>query len=162
MQSWQQQQAEQQAAHAAGDKASGAARSPLSDQALDALAEMAALSWSVKQHYGSQVKLARQTARAEWQLTGRSLMLAAALVVCFGAGVVLLWGSLLLALGYTVWLASASLLLTGTALLLLQCILLWWCWRSLSYVVSQAGFSKTWQQVRRLLVLSKRQQNHVD
>lgn len=157
-----QQQAERQSAHAPEQQTAGKARSPLSDQALDALAEMAALSWSVKQHYGSQVKLARQTARAEWQLTGRSLMLASALVVCFGAGVVLLWGSLLLALGYAVWLLSASLLLTGTALLLLQCILLWWCWRSLSYVVSQAGFSKTWQQLRRLVILSKRQQNHVD
>lgn len=157
-----QQQAEQHSANAPGQQASGKARSPISDQALDALAEMAALSWSVKQHYGSQVKLARQTARAEWQLTGRSLMLASALVVCFGAGAVLLWGSVLLALGYMMWLASASLLFTATALLLLQSILLWWCWRSLSYVVSQAGFSKTWQQLRRLLILAKKDSPDAD
>nr|WP_320127156.1 hypothetical protein [uncultured Shewanella sp.] len=108
------------------------------------------LGSSVKQAYINQLNLAGKIATAEWQLTGRSLIIAAALVVCFGTGITLFWGSILLLLGYMLFQLSGSLLITASALVVLQFVLLIWCWRSLSYVLSQAGFSKTWQQLRLL------------
>lgn len=121
------------------------------EQAIEQLAQIAALSSSVKQAYISQLKLAGKIATAEWQLTGRSLLIAAALVVCFGAGIILFWGSSLLLLGYLLFQLSSSLLITVTALVMLQFVLLLWCWRSLGYILSQAGFSNTWRQLRLLL-----------
>ena len=138
-----------QHAESTGQPAS-AAQNKVVDQAIDQLAEIAALSSSVKQAYINQLNLAGKIATAEWQLTGRSLIIAAALVVCFGTGITLFWGSILLLLGYMLFQLSGSLLITASALVVLQFVLLIWCWRSLSYVLSQAGFSKTWQQLRLL------------
>lgn len=124
--------------------------SGITEQTLDKLSELAALSWSVSSIYSEQVKLTGQTAKAEWQLSGRSLTIAAALLVCFGAGLILLWSSILLLLGYGLWQLTASLPVTVAAMLLLQFGLLIWCWRSLSFVLSQIGFSQTLQQLRRV------------
>ncbi|MDR6981552.1 hypothetical protein J2X32_000160 [Rheinheimera pacifica] len=137
-------------------------KKPVVEEALDQLAEMAALSWSVKQRYLGQVKLAGQTAKAEWQLTGRSLTVAAALVVCFGAGMILLWGTILLLLGAVLMHFTASLPITAAALLLLQFGVLFWCWRSLGYVLSQAGFSNTCLQLRRLLFSTQEESKDAD
>ncbi len=123
---------------------------PLKAQAFDQLTRLAALGWSVTELYAAQLKLAGNTARAEWQLSGRSLVIAAALLVCFGAGVILLWASTLTLLGVVLWQLSQSPAVTAAVLLLLQAALLWWCWRSLSYVLSQVGFTQSWRQLRRL------------
>lgn len=128
------------------------------DQALDQLAQIAALSSSVKQAYVNQLKLTGQIATAEWHLTGRSLTIAATLVVCFGAGMILLWGGILVLMGYVIFQLSGSLIVSALALILVQVMLLLWCWRSLGYVLSQAGFSNTWQQLR-LLFLSPPQEH---
>jgi hypothetical protein len=135
---------------------------PLAEQTLDQLAEMAALSLSVKQRYIGQVKLAGKTAKAEWQLTARSLTVAAALVVCFGAGMILLWGSILLLLGYMLLQLTSSVFITAAALLLLQFALLFWCWRSLGHVLLQVGFAHTWQQIRRLFFAAEEEGNNAD
>lgn len=132
-----------------------AALSQSAEQALDQLAHLAALGHSVKQAYVSQLKLTEQIATAEWQLSGRSLTIAAALVVCFGAGLILLWGSILLVLGYLLFQLSSSLLITAAALVLLQFALLLWCWKSLGYVLSQVGFSNTLKQLRLLFFAAK-------
>lgn len=68
--------------------------------------------------------LVEKIASAEWQLTGRSLIIAAALVVCFGAGIILFWGSILLVLGYLLFQLSHSVLITASTLVILQFILL--------------------------------------
>jgi hypothetical protein len=122
----------------------------MAGQALDQLTELAAISWSVSETYGEQIKLTGELAKTEWQLSGRSLVVAAALTVCFGAGLMLLWSGVLLVLGYLLFQLTASLALTAGALFLLQLSLLLWCWRSLNYVLTQIGFSQTWQQVKRL------------
>lgn len=132
-----------------------AALSQSAEQALDQLAHLAALGHSVRQAYVSQLKLTEQIATAEWQLSGRSLTIAAALVVCFGAGLILLWGSILLVLGYLLFQLSSSLLITAAALVLLQFALLLWCWKSLGYVLSQVGFSNTLKQLRLLFFAAK-------
>jgi hypothetical protein len=119
--------------------------------ALDQLTELAALSWSVTTGYTEQIKLTGQTAKAEWRLSGRSLAIAVVLLVFFGAGSILLWGSILLLLGYILAQATASVAITATAMLLLQFAMLCWCWRSLKYVLTQVGFSQTWQQLQRVL-----------
>lgn len=139
-----------------------AALTKSAEQAVDQLAEIAALGNSVKQAYVSQLKLTGQIATAEWQLTGRSLTIAAALVVCFGAGLILLWGSTLLLLGYLIFQLSSSVWITATALLLLQFALLFWCWRSLGYVLSQAGFSNTWRQLQMLLFTPPQEHKDAD
>lgn len=141
-----------------GQTASAAAQHKVIDQAMEQLAEIAVLSSSVKQAYLEQLKLAGKIATAEWQLTGRSLIIAAALVVCFGTGITLFWGSILLLLGYMLFQLSGSLLASVIALVVLQFVLLLWCWRSLGYVLSQTGFSKTWQQLQ--LLLSTRESEH--
>jgi len=121
-------------------------------KATEQITEMAALSWSVSERYAEQIKLSGQTAKAELKLTGRSLTIAAGLIVCLGAGLILLWFSLLLALGYLIFHYSGSLLLSSSVLLLMQCAVLYWCWRSLDYVLSQVGFAETWRQLKRLLL----------
>jgi hypothetical protein len=128
-----------------------ASYSNIAGQTLEQLTELAALSWSVSSLYVEQIKLTGQTAKAELQLSGRSLAIAAALVVCFGVGLILLWSGMLLLLGYVILQLTASLSLTVLVMLLLQVSLLFWCWRSLSYVLSQVGFNETWQQLRRVL-----------
>ena len=120
--------------------------------AVDQITEMAALSWSVSERYAEQIKLSGQTAKAELKLTGRSLTVAAGLIVCLGAGMVLLWFSLLLALGYVIFHFSGSVLLSSAVLMVLQLAVLYWCWRSLDYVLSQVGFGETWRQLKRLLL----------
>jgi len=137
-----------------------AALSQSAEQALDQLAHLAALGHSVKQAYVSQLKLTGQIATAEWQLSGRSLTIAAALVVCFGAGLILLWGSILLVLGYLLFQLSSSLLITAAALVLLQFALLLWCWKSLGYVLSQVGFSNTLKQLRLLFFAAKQEDSN--
>ena len=139
-----------------------AALSQSAEQALDQLAHLAALGNSVKQAYADQLKLTGQIAKAEWQLSGRSLTIAAALVVCFGAGLILLWGSILLLLGYLLFQLSSSVLITAAALVLLQFGLLFWCWRSLGYVLSQVGFSNTLQQLRLLFFADKAEDKNAD
>ena len=138
-------------AQAPGAAQQPAATKPLTEQTLDQLTELAALGWAVSEHYTAQLSLTKQMAKAEWQLTGRSLFIAAGLMVCFGAGLILLWGTLLSLLGYILLQVTGSVLVAAIALLLLQVALLWWCWRSLGYVLSQVGFSKTWRQLRRVL-----------
>ncbi len=131
------------------------------ERTLAHLTEIVALSGSAKQLYVAQVKLTGELAKAEWQLTERSLAMAAILMVCFGAGIIFLWGTLLLLLGAVLTQLGNSLAVTTTVLLLLQLALLFWCWRSLSYVLSQIGFAKTRQQLRRLF-LTKPEQNDVN
>lgn len=126
-------------------------QSTMAGKALDQLTELAALSWSVSENYSDQFKLTGQTAKAEWQLSGRSLIIAAGLVVCLGVGVILLWGSVLLLFGYVLLQATQSMPITAATLLLLQCVMLFWCWRSLKYVLTQVGFNETWQQLRRVV-----------
>ncbi|MBU1620066.1 MAG: hypothetical protein KJ556_18755 [Gammaproteobacteria bacterium] len=139
-----------------------AALTKSAEQALDQLAEIAALGNSVRQAYARQLTLTGQIATAEWQLTGRSLTIAAALVLCFGAGMILLWGSILAVLGYVLFQLSSSVAITATALLLLQFALLFWCWRSLAYVLSQAGFSNTWRQLQLLLFRPQKEDTNAD
>jgi len=139
-----------------------AALTKSTEQALAQLAELAALGNSVKQAYASQLKLTGQIATAEWQLTGRSLTIAAALVVCFGAGMILLWGSILAVLGYLLFQLSGSVAMTASALLLLQFAVLFWCWRSLTYALSQAGFSNTWRQLQWLLFRPQKEDTNAD
>ena len=126
--------------------AQSAAPQPLTEQ----LTELAALGWSVSELYVAQLKLAANTAKAEWQLSGRSLVIAAALLVCFGAGIILLWATTLVLLGVMLWQLSQSVIVTAGALLLLQGGVLLWCWRSLNYVLSQVGFRQSWRALRQL------------
>lgn len=142
------------------EQPASAAMSQNTEQVLEQLAQLAALAQSVRQAYSAQLKLTGQIATAEWQLTGRSLTLAAALVVCFGAGLILLWGSLLIVLGYLLFQVCGSVLITAAALVLLQAGLLLWCWRSLGYVLSQAGFANTLQQIRLLFFAAKTEDNN--
>lgn len=123
----------------------------MAEQAYEQLTELAAISWSVSANYTEQIKLTGQTANAEWQLSSRSLVIAAALIVFFGAGLILLWGSILLLVGYLLFQATMSLPITAAALLLLQFAGLLWCWRSLGYVLKQVGFKQTWRHIRRML-----------
>ena len=139
-----------------------AALSQKADQALDQLTHLAALAQSVRQAYSSQLKLTGQIATAEWQLTGRSLTMAAALVVCFGAGLILLWGSILVVLGYLLFQLSGSVVITAVALVLLQSGLLVWCWRSLGFLLSQAGFANTLQQLRLLFFATAAERKNAD
>jgi len=120
--------------------------------AVDQITEMAALSWSVSERYAEQIKLSGLTAKAELKLTGRSLTIAAGLIVCLGAGLILLWFSLLLVLGFLIFHFSGSLMLSGAILLVMQFAVLYWCWRSLDYVLSQVGFGETWRQLKRVLL----------
>lgn len=129
---------------------------------VDDITALAALGWSVSELYVAQLKLAGKTAKAEWQLSGRSLLIAAALLVCFGAGVVLLWAGCLTILGILLWQTSQSLTVTAATLIILQLILLWWCWRSLAYVLTQVGFTQSWRQLRRLLGRSAQAESNQD
>lgn len=83
-------------------------------------------------------------------------------MVCFGAGMILLWGSILLVLGYLLFQLSNSVIITAAALVLLQFALLLWCWRSLSYVLSQVGFAKTLQQLGLLFFAAKAEDKNAD
>lgn len=151
-------------AQAPDTAATSAAEKPLTEQAFDQLTELAALGWSVGGHYRRQFKSTAQLAKAEWHLSGRSLAVAAALIVCLATGLFLLCCSVLLLLGYALFQAISSVAITAAALLLLQFALLYWCWRSLAYVLSQVGFSATWQQLRRLLLAKQpsAKDNHGD
>lgn len=144
-----------QTADPATPAATPGAQNRLLHDALEQLTELTALSQSAATRYAEQVKLSGQMAKAELRLTGRSLTVAAGLIVCLGAGLVLLWGSVLLGLGYLVFQFSGSLAITATTLLLLQFAVLYWCWRSLDYVLSQVGFSQTWRQLKRLLLATE-------
>ncbi|MEH8016150.1 hypothetical protein MN202_02790 [Rheinheimera muenzenbergensis] len=119
----------------------------IGEQTWDQLTELAAISWCISSNYTQQIKLTADTAQAELSLSARSITVAAGLVVCFAAGLILLWGSMLLVIGYVVFQVTGTALITASVLLLLQCLLLFWCWRSLRYVLSQVGFSHTWQQL---------------
>lgn len=141
---------------------SQADQKPDQQQALAQLAQLAALGQSVQQAYEAQLKLTGQLARAEWHLTERSLTLAAALVVCFGAGLILLWGSILTLVGYLLFQLSSSLLVTALALVLLQCGLLICCWRSLGYLLSQVGFANTLKQLKTLVSSAKAGNKNAD
>lgn len=131
-------------------------------QTFGQLAEIMALSGSVKERYITQVKLTGQMAKAEWQLTARSLLIAAVLLVCFGVGVILIWAGMLFLLGVMVMQLSGSVAVTAISLLMLQFALLFWCWRSLSDVLTQAGFTKTWQLLQRIFSTSPEGSSHVD
>ncbi|MEH8020168.1 MULTISPECIES: hypothetical protein [Rheinheimera] len=134
----------------------------MAEQAFEQLTELAAISWSVTANYTEQVKLTGQTANAEWQLSSRSLVIAAALIVFFGAGLILLWGSILLLLGYLLFQATMSLAITAVALFVLQFGALLWCWRSLAYVLKQVGFKQTWRHIRRMLRVKDKDPGHAD
>ncbi|MEO3680376.1 hypothetical protein [Rheinheimera fenheensis] len=131
-------------------------------KALDDITALAALGWSVAELYVAQLKLAGKTAKAEWQLTGRSLLIGAALLVCFGAGVILLWAGTLTLLGMLLWQVSQSITVTAATLIILQLALLWWCWHSLAYVLTQVGFTQSWRQLRRIFVRSARAKSNKD
>lgn len=122
----------------------------IAGQTLDQLTELAAISWSISENYAEQIKLTGQLAEAEWQLSGRSVAVAAVLAVCFAVGLTLLWSGLMLILAYLLLQFTASVMATAAVLLLLQMALVFWCWRSLHYVLSQVGFGQTWQQIKRL------------
>lgn len=132
------------------NQTTGAAAPGIAERTLDQLTEMAALSWSVSANYAQQVKLTGQLAKAEWQLSGRSAVLAVVLALCFGAGLIVLWIGVLLLLGYLLMQFTASVALTASALMLLQLLTVMWCWRSLHYALSQIGFVQTWLQLQRL------------
>jgi hypothetical protein len=139
-----------------------AALSQKADQVLEQLANLAALAHTAKQVYVNQLQLTGQIALAEWQLTSRSLTIAAALVVCFGAGLILLWGSILTLTGYLLFQLSSSVLVTTVALVLLQFGLLFWCWRSLGYLLSQVGFANTLKQLKTLVSSAKAGNKNAD
>lgn len=129
--------------------AKSAAPSAVND-ALDKVAEIAALSGSVAGHYQQQAGMVQQQAKAEWALSLRSLTIAAAIMVCFGAGVVMLWGSILALSGVLLLQVVDSIAITIGCLLLLQVLALAWCWRSMRYLFKQVGFEQTLAQLRQL------------
>lgn len=134
----------------------------MAEQAMDQLAEMAALGDAVKNAYAEQFTLVGKIAAAEWQLTGRSLIIAAALVACLGVGMILLWGSILFLLGYLLFLLSDSVWIALSVLVLLQVALLLWCCRSLGYVLSQTGFSRTLRQLRQIFNFPIQENQHAN
>ena len=63
----------QQTSEAAAEQAAeqqAAVKKPMAEQALDQLSELAALSWSVSEHYTEQLKLTGKTAKAELYFSG--------------------------------------------------------------------------------------------
>lgn len=125
-----------------------AATEPLPQQVLAQLTEIAALLSLTAEQYQQQAKLTRQTAHAELALSRRSLIIAMALLVALGAGVVMLWGSLLVFAGYALLQATDSVPLTAALLVILQLAALYWCWRNVRYLLKQVGFSHTIAQLK--------------
>ncbi|CAM3767820.1 phage holin family protein [Rheinheimera salexigens] len=119
----------------------------LLDNTLDDIAEIAALASSVAQQYKVQTDLVKQQAKAEWALSVRSLTIAAAILVCFGAGVVMLWGSVLTLIGVVLFQLFNSLIASVVILLVLQILALIWCWRSMRYLLKQVGLKRTLLQI---------------
>lgn len=142
-----QQTAEQLDAKAANTASQSTATSVL-DNTLDDLAEIAALAGSVAQQYKQQTDLVKQQAQAEWALSVRSLTIAAAIWVCFGAGVIMLWASVLTLIGLVLLPLLNSMLATIAILLGLQILALIWCWRSMHYLLKQVGMKQTLIQLR--------------
>jgi hypothetical protein len=139
-------------APAQAPRSNGFAPQPTSiaGQTWDQLTELAAISWSISENYAEQIKLTGQLAKAEWRLSERSVIVAAVLALCFAIGLTLLWSGGMLLLAYLLLQFSASVMATAAVLLLVQIGLVFWCWRSLLYVLSQIGFNQTWQQFKRL------------
>ena len=135
---------------AAAQPQSKAAKPSAVNDAIDKVAEIAALSGSVAGHYQQQAGLVQQQAQAEWALSLRSLTIAAAIMVCFGAGVVMLWGSILALSGVLLLQLVDSIAVTIGCLLLLQVLALAWCWRSMRYLFKQVGFVQTLAQLRQV------------
>jgi hypothetical protein len=142
-----QQTAEQKDATAANTANQSQAASIL-DNTLDDIAEIAALAGSVAQQYKQQTALVKQQAQAEWALSLRSLTLAAAILVCFGAGVIMLWASVLILIGLVLLPLLNSITVTIAILLGLQILVLIWCWRSMRYLLKQVGLRQTLIQLR--------------
>lgn len=112
------------------------------------LTEIAALLSLTAKQYQQQAELTRQTAHAELALSRRSLILAMALLVALGAGVVMLWGSVLVFVSYLLLQATASVALTAALMFLVQLAALYWCWRNVRYLLKQVGFSHTMAQIK--------------
>jgi hypothetical protein len=127
-----------------------AAAEPLPEKVLAQLTEIAALLSLSVEHYKQQAQQAKQTAHAEMALSRRSLIVASALLVALGAGVVMLWGSLLAFAGYLLWQLTASVPLTAALLFSLQLAALYWCWHNVRYLLKQVGFKHTLAQVKGL------------
>ncbi len=125
-----------------------AAAESLPEQVMAQLTEIAALLSLTAEQYQQQVKLTRQTAHAEMALSRRSLIIAAALLVALGAGVVMLWGTLLVFISYLLLQATTSVPLTAALMFLVQVAALYWCWRNVRYLLKQVSFSQTLTQIK--------------
>tara|TARA_R110002126_G_scaffold16527_20_gene66044 strand:+ start:664 stop:1131 length:468 start_codon:yes stop_codon:yes gene_type:complete len=127
---------------------------PLQEKVVAQLSEIAALlSLSVEQ-YQQQMRLTRQTARAEMALSRRSMMVVAALLVAITGAAIILWATLLVFAGYWLMHATNSVPLTASILIVVQLAVLYWCWRSVRYVLAQVGFSHTLAQLKDMFRLS--------
>lgn len=115
--------------------------------ALDNLAELSALVHLLKKQYRQQVNITQQTALAEWQLSWRSIKLSLALTGAAAVLGIVLWASIIALAGYAVFAATASIAVTAGVLIVLQIILLLWCWRSAKYLQQHIGFGHTKQQL---------------
>lgn len=131
-----------------------AATEPLPEKVMAQLTEIAALLSLTAEQYKQQTELTRQTANAEMALSRRSLMLAAGLLVAVGAGVVMLWGSVLAFAGYMLYQATLSVPLTAALLFVVQLAVLYWCLRNMRYSLKQVGFSNTMSQIKAILRFS--------
>ncbi|WNO61601.1 hypothetical protein [Rheinheimera sp. MMS21-TC3] len=120
------------------------------EKTLDDIAEIAALASSVAQQYKVQTDLVKQQAKAEWVLSVRSLTLATAILVCFGAGLIMLWGSILALIGMAMFQLLNSVLAAVAILIVLQVLALIWCWRSMRYLFKQVGLKQTLNQLSQL------------
>ncbi|KKO47143.1 hypothetical protein WG68_00350 [Arsukibacterium ikkense] len=127
-----------------------ASNEPLPEKVMAQLTEIAALLSLTAERYQQQAQLTRQTAQAEMALSRRSLIIAAALLVALGAGVVMLWGMLLVFAGYLLLQTLGSVPVTVAILFGLQLAALYWCWRNIRYLLKQVGFSHTLAQVKAL------------
>jgi hypothetical protein len=130
------------------------AAEPLPEKVLAQLTEIAALLSLSVEHYQHQAQQAKQTAQAEMALSRRSLIVASALLLALGAGVIMLWGSLLVFAGYLLWQATESVPITAALLFILQLGALYWCWRNVRYLLKQVGFKHTLAQVKGLFRFS--------
>lgn len=130
------------------------------EKTLDDIAEIAALASSVAQQYKLQTNLVKQQAKAEWALSVRSLTLATAILVCFGAGIIMLWGSILALIGMAMFQLLNSILAAVAILIVLQVLALIWCWRSMRYLFKQVGLKQTLNQLGELLSANRFAKQH--
>ena len=124
------------------------AADPVPENVQAKLAEIIALLSLTAEQYQQQALLTKQTARAELDLSRRSLILVAWLLVTLGAGLVMLWGILLVFVGYFLLQATESLPLTAGVLFVGQLAIMYWCWRSVHSLLKHVGFNHTFAQIK--------------